>query len=136
MSDCSTNAFRVPKASELKECPHCGSTEAPELTDCHEAEACGNFERCDWDNLFKSVVCNIYKGGCGASSGFYSTEKQAVDAWNTRHKPTCHHLTDTTGDNQYVFITCDKCGYQDDVDFIPMPNGYDYCPGCGAKVVD
>lgn len=49
---------------------------------------------------------------------------------------TCHHLIDVTGDNQYVFITCDKCGYQDDADYVPKPNGYAYCPGCGAKVVN
>ncbi len=30
------------------------------------------------------IVCDIHNGGCGASSGYRDTEKEAIKAWSTR----------------------------------------------------
>ena len=76
---------------KLKPCPHCGNSNL-EFTDMHDLEECGNF---DTDNCpcngyepsgcaYKSVVCSVQKGGCGASSGYYLTEEEAAEAWNNR----------------------------------------------------
>ncbi|MGN0444222.1 MAG: hypothetical protein ACI4F5_06380 [Acutalibacteraceae bacterium] len=62
------------------------------MTDAHDLEECSNF---DYDNCpcneyepspceLITVVCNVNKGGCGASSGYYPTKKEAIEAWNRR----------------------------------------------------
>lgn len=77
---------------KLEECPFCGADVA-EMLDAHDLEECGNFEDercpCEWyENVGKcklhTVVCNINKGGCGASSGYFETEERAAKAWNSR----------------------------------------------------
>lgn len=52
---------------ELKPCPFCGGK---------------NIEFCTLG--FYSMVCNVNKGGCGASSGYFSTVEKAIEAWNRR----------------------------------------------------
>lgn len=80
------------KKTELKPCPFCGNKDL-EFTDMHELEACGNADTdmcpvtsSEPDKYCpqKSVICGILKGGCGAHSGFYSTEEEAAEAWNRR----------------------------------------------------
>lgn len=72
--------------NELEPCPFCGSDSAPVLSDCVEIEACVCFEDCK-DGLAKCVVCDIHKGGCGASGGFAYSEEEAIKRWNAR--PNC-----------------------------------------------
>ena len=103
--------------NKLKPCPFCGGEVRHEMM--MDGAMSWNCSICGLQARFPNDVF----GGPSSKS------------WNARYEPTCHHLTETTGDNQYTFITCDRCGYQDDVDYVPAPNGYDYCPGCGAKVV-
>ena len=76
----------------LKPCPFCGATVA-QFTNAHDLEECGNFEdeNCPCERYeqprncsFISIVCNMNKGGCGSSSGYFSTEKQAAEEWNRR----------------------------------------------------
>ncbi|MBU2701144.1 hypothetical protein Ga0466249_002258 [Sporomusaceae bacterium BoRhaA] len=62
-------------------CPFCGGKNI-EFDDCKGTEACNNFEECK--SAYYTVVCNINKGGCGASSGYYQTKEQAIKAWNRR----------------------------------------------------
>lgn len=38
----------------------------------------------DPDEDYWTVVCNIHKKGCGASSGFAFGRKAAIKRWNTR----------------------------------------------------
>lgn len=77
---------------KLKPCPHCGNNNL-EFTDMHDLEECGNFDTdsCPCNEYeppghcaYKSVVCSVQKGGCGASSGYYLTEEEAAEAWNKR----------------------------------------------------
>ncbi len=77
---------------ELKPCPFCGANVA-ELTNAHDLEECGNFEdeNCPCEQYedcgacgYHTIVCNVNNGGCGASSGYFSTEELAIKAWNRR----------------------------------------------------
>lgn len=76
---------------ELKPCPFCGASML-EITNAHDLEECANFadESCPCENYedvgcsYFTVVCNVNKGGCGASSGYYETEEKAIAAWNRR----------------------------------------------------
>ena len=60
---------------ELKHCPFCGGS--PIALQVGE----------DKDGKQYQVICpwtDHEDGGCGASSGFYGTLSEAIDAWNRR----------------------------------------------------
>lgn len=132
MSDCSRNAFKTPKKHELKPCPFCGKTETLAIADCIELEECEQFEHCN-KNTFKMVACCYNEGGCGASSAYRPTELEAIEAWNTRHVPTCtlneEEIAYKDGQRYTTILSCSHCSRQ----VIP---GAMYCQHCGYKVVD
>ena len=70
---------------ELKPCPFCGGQNIG-FDSCKLLEECANFEECRLSE-YHSIVCKCIKGGCGASSGYYLTVEDAIEAWNrrTRH---------------------------------------------------
>jgi len=72
-------------SEELKPCPLCGLKVAT-VTTCADLEECENFETCE-DSGFHIVVCDVNKGGCGASSGYRKTYDEAIEAWNWRVSP-------------------------------------------------
>ncbi len=77
--------------AELKPCPFCGKKVAV-MTNAHDLEECSNFENdnCHCSEFesnpceYNTVVCDVNKGGCGASSGYYPTIEEAIEAWNRR----------------------------------------------------
>lgn len=77
------------KKEELIPCPFCGKSVA-EHTTIQDCEMCANFEdeemcpeyECCGHGHF--VACNVNKGGCGASTGWYQTPEEATEAWNRR----------------------------------------------------
>ena len=91
---------------ELKPCPFCGGE--AEITKWHE----GYFAECK-------------KQHCGGTIGAYKTEEEAIEAWNKRSERTCKV---TPSKNLQGIVVC-ECGE-------PFPEYYDYCPYCGAKVVE
>ena len=91
---------------ELKPCPFCGG-EA-------EIEECGGM----W-----AVECTEYETcGCELNMAFGS-KAEAVAAWNTRAERTCRV---EYGPFDY---SCSECGAR-------IENESNYCPNCGAKVVE
>ena len=83
---------------KLRPCPFCGNTETVGIESVMTCEECKFFEdgdKCpafkpyyeedDEDNCpFKAVVCTVSGGGCGGSSGWYSSAEKAIEAWNRR----------------------------------------------------
>lgn len=72
---CGADAAKISTAMQLEECAMAESEECPARKDA-DAAKCG----------YKTVVCDVNKGGCGAASGFMPTEEEAVRAWNRRGK--------------------------------------------------
>ena len=62
---------------KLKPCPFCG-TNVAKLT--NEAEAYFG----EGVGLYRIVVCDAEKDGCGASTGCYGLDKVAAERWNQR----------------------------------------------------
>jgi hypothetical protein len=68
---------------KIEKCPFCGKDVA-EISNCQELEGCRHFEKCPATEPYVCVVCNMFEGGCGASSGYYDSEAKAIAAWNRR----------------------------------------------------
>lgn len=66
------------KAPKIKACPHCGNTNLGVVADGVEC-LLGPDEN---DNC--AVICSVTSNGCGAMSGWYPTETEAINAWNRR----------------------------------------------------
>lgn len=73
---------------------------------------------------------------CCLTSFAAKSEKDAIEAWNTRAQRTCH-MPEIAYDRGFIksYDTapvryCDKCGEQ----ILAKPANY--CPNCGAKVID
>ena len=67
----------------LAPCPFCGKDIA-KFSNCQEMELCKEFETCLYESHYFCVVCSMADHGCGCSSGFYPTGREAADAWNRR----------------------------------------------------
>lgn len=75
---------------KLLPCPFCGNSVAARAFTAHELSGCD----CYIDSPCFAVCCSInesaptpmpnWKAGCGASSGYFATEAEAISAWNRR----------------------------------------------------
>lgn len=103
-------------SAEIKNCPHC--------------DGLGELVRDEPIPGAGFVECH----DCGARGGI-SRPDEAVRLWNQRVERTCKSVTD----HGYRFrFTCSACGYVALVHncvirYDEVPN---YCPNCGAKVVE
>ena len=68
---------------KLKPCPFCGGTDTLIIGTCTELEECKYFEACEI-SAYKTICCNVNKGGCGASCGFDVDESRMIEKWNRR----------------------------------------------------
>jgi len=121
--------------SELLPCPFCGG--AAKLSVYYD------FYRvhCNNDDCIACLsVSDAYEG----YGRWYKSISEAREAWNTRAERTCQDVNEEEDD-----FTCSACGASmftqiddtwvmiaqdgDDDDLIWKPN---YCPNCGAKVVE
>lgn len=105
--------------SDMKECPFCGGEgETFESTTFGFAAICSNRDKCSVE----------------PETPFYPTEQEAVEAWNTRYEKTCNMRDSQWDDGQCVWgCKCTECGRK-----FTYESGitWNYCPNCGAKVVD
>lgn len=141
-------------SDELKPCPHCGSATAPEISNCVELESCANFDECPCETHL-CVVCSVHNGGCGACGGFAASEEGTILNWNTRAAVTDEQFavavhngealqkvrtcgqprgfipcdSDSFGNMSFAELWCEHC----DIEIDPE---WQFCPSCGAKVVD
>ena len=101
---------------ELKPCPFCGG-EATLLID-------GKYGYYTFHHDGRAKCPAAY-----AHNADYATEAEAIEAWNTRAERT------TRNADKYAdagFFICGNCGFGDGgIEMTP-----NYCPNCGAKVVD
>ena len=67
----------------LSPCPFCGKDVA-EFTNCQELQICEEYEKCPAESHYHCVVCSFLHDGCGSTTGFYPTYKEAAAAWNQR----------------------------------------------------
>lgn len=115
---------------ELKPCPFCGG----------EAETSRGLHNYDMWGIW-CPECKI------AVSALYSSEQDAVAAWNRRAERTCRVEVERRKLSQTqtaVVKTCSGCGFEFGVEkentlpfevtlnAVVPPN---YCPNCGARVI-
>ena len=77
-----------------------------------------------------SVECDE----CGADAGFWQDRDVAIAAWNSRAERTCRNLDK----HHNIMFKCSECGHWECQDFDGekiLPQTWNYCPNCGAKVV-
>lgn len=76
---------------ELISCPFCGKKKCVQFTNAADMENCAKALSgdccCDYEPegcSMVAVVCNVNKGGCGASSGYAFGYEGAARKWNKR----------------------------------------------------
>ena len=120
---------------ELKPCPFCGG----------EAETWSNYFD-EKDMTLWQVRCKerpyAVEHPCYTADSFvsFTTEAEAVEAWNTRAERTCtFSKCEKSGD---PYPTCSACGYETDLHECEwyMDDAFEYekkfCPNCGARVME
>jgi hypothetical protein len=119
---------------KIEKCPFCDKAVA-EITNCKDLEECRHFEKCPATEPYVCVVCNMFEGGCGASSGYYDSVEKAITAWNRRADAA------PVVRGEWVGVThgrggheCSKCrgyapSFQNGVEYLS-----NYCPNCGADM--
>ena len=112
------------RTTEPLPCPFCGGEAVLHQTyDMDTGAVDGWFAWCDND------TCE-----CKPETEQFFTEAEAIAAWNTRAERTCRQEErgwGTEGDHARVWLTC---GHDCMVPTVQdLPN---YCPNCGARVVE
>ena len=113
--------------SELKPCPFCGKTEQ-EVSDVHISTG--------WESA--DICCE----GCGAQVVRHGdtpekARENAIRAWNTRAERTCQISKDfafACAISGAIYTTRFSCGHF--MENSVIKNEINYCPTCGAKVVE
>lgn len=101
---------------EFETCPHCGN------------RPYANTNKTSDGQWLASVNCKQCNATVWAvSSDLEEAHRIVAERWNTRYEPTCHFVENS---DSFKF-RCDNCGYASN-----YYGYYDFCPGCGRKVVD
>lgn len=106
-------------SNELLNCPFCGG----EATMHHQGGGLGK--------QYWYVACHRMTCLMDLETPLMDTEAEAIEAWNTRAERTCHDFGGEEGANAEGYdFGCSACGFVCDQ---PEPN---YCPNCGARIVE
>ena len=113
---------------ELKPCPFCGYKARVETT----RDAIG-----DYQGYVECLDCVATVCGPGDMPDAESAMNEAVSAWNRRAERTCHHAWKWDGLDGHD-PACSRCGHEwpRESRNIFDYSDFNYCPYCGAKVVD
>lgn len=71
---------------------------------------------------------------CDTSTSASTDLNKAIEFWNGRYERTCENKAP-----RYLDFLCSKCGfvhYIDDSNCTGDGNEWNYCPNCGAKVIE
>ena len=121
-------------SNELKPCPFCGVPENRDTTNFdHHKDGC----------YLKLIELNIhiaYKNSIYGTNFNRIPEACVLEAWNTRAERTCH---DVEADDEQ-FFRCSQCGCEVMLHVEVHTSTWNalwagelnYCPNCGAKVVE
>ena len=107
--------------SDLKPCPFCGG-EAVFHNSLRPPE---------------TYPCRVYCDNCWAEVGGYSTEAEAIAAWNSRAEASgceCEMFRYSNVLGPIDEWQCSEC--RADVNGLADDTPPNYCPNCGCKVVD
>lgn len=105
---------------ELKPCPFCG----------------GEAELNESESVFPyfSIWCKNENCIAGAVQVKDFDKERLVNAWNTRAERNCKMIPN--GDADFAAtLACSVCGNVESV-YAISADEFNYCPNCGAKVVD
>lgn len=106
------------KNSELKPCPFCGG----------EAEIVQ-------DDIFwmqKRIRCKDENCFAGYGVTFHDFDV-LLTAWNQRAERTCENMEEYKGCSNFK---CSECGYTNYWSLEVPASDINYCPNCGARVVE
>lgn len=122
---------------ELKQCPFCGKTNRVGAVKLRDSSPHCNWER-DSDGEKRAVeswVC--FCANCGVKQVYaHRTREEAIRAWNTRYKRTCHlNMSNPPTRGWY----CSECHVYISDEAMADASTWlklKFCPNCGAEVVD
>lgn len=112
--------------TDLKPCPFCGGEIEIVKTDCNDPIH-------GYGLIHENNDCILNNDGY---LQIYSTEEQAIDAWNTRTEKTCQVIGYSVTSHDRVLMCQLSCGHRvPSLDVGPFNPSFSHCPRCNAKVV-
>jgi hypothetical protein len=115
---------------KIEKCPFCDKAVA-EITNCKDLEECRHFEKCPATEPYVCVVCNMFEGGCGASSGYYDSVEKAIAAWNRRAQPENEQLVRCENcshwDKTISFMSANACAFWSSGKKTRYTENYEFC---------
>lgn len=105
--------------SELKPCPFCGGEARTTMNYC---TIDGQLE---WESFAIIHECQIVGRLC---THYFDTEAEAVEAWNTRRE-VLYTKPIEDGNGYFTSNRCGRC-----LEWLDY--GWNYCPNCGARVIE
>jgi len=106
-------------SEELKPCPFCGS----EARFVEVSDTMGSMKLTAWKVQCSKCWCSPYPNNA------HGDKNVVAQQWNTRAERTCHREEDQNNWGTMYNDWCSECNEH-------IKQGANYCPGCGAKVVD
>ena len=115
--------------SELKPCPFCGNE--AELRFFNNGSSFSYRVEC---LNCTAMVGRRFEEYSTNRTFWFGIKQEAIDAWNTRAERTCKMIPN--GETDFAAtLACSACGNVESV-YAISSDEFNYCPNCGAKVVE